>query len=116
MRFSNVDLMEFFEKQGLHLKVERGSRVFPVDDKAASVLNVLKKALYNREVSIIYNASVLKINIRDDLKEIILSHRNFPAKRDNLLKFRFRLWRDQLGKRFRCDPAEGGPKGDCARA
>ena len=37
--------MEFFEKQGLHLKVERGSRVFPVDDKAASVLNVLKKVV-----------------------------------------------------------------------
>jgi len=40
-----------------------------------------------------------------------LSHRNF-----NELKFRFRLWRDQIGRRFRCDPAEGGPEGDSARA
>jgi len=30
-------------------------------------------------------------------------------------KFRFRLWRDQIGK-FRCDPAKGGPKEDSARA
>lgn len=42
---------------------------------------------------------------------IILSHRNF-----NKLKFRFRLWRDQIGTKFRCDPAEGGAKGDSARA
>jgi len=41
----------------------------------------------------------------------ILSHRNF-----NLLKSRFRLWRDQIGTKFRCDPAKGGPKEDSARA
>ena len=32
------------------------------------------------------------------------------------MKFRFRLWRDQIGTKFRCDPAKGGPKGDSARA
>jgi len=61
-----------------------------------------------------------------ELKRKFLSHRNL-----NPLKFRFRLWRDQIGEKFRCDPAVGGPprpvgtppdsgvpsgKGDSARA
>ncbi len=40
------------------------------------------------------------------------SHRNFPRR----WRGRFRLWRDQIGRKFRCDPAKGGPKGDSARA
>ncbi len=40
-RFSNRDVMEFFEGHGVPLKVERGNRVFPVSDKAADVNNAL---------------------------------------------------------------------------
>ena len=40
-RFSNRDVMDFFESRGVPLKVERGNRVFPVSDKAADVNNAL---------------------------------------------------------------------------
>lgn len=40
-RFSPQDAMSFFEKLGVKLKVERGSRVFPCSDKAADIIDAL---------------------------------------------------------------------------
>ena len=40
-RFSPGDVMTFFEKLGLPLKTERGSRVFPQSDKATDVVDAL---------------------------------------------------------------------------
>lgn len=40
-RFSSQDTMDFFEKLGVPLKVERGNRVFPVSDKAADIIDAL---------------------------------------------------------------------------
>ncbi len=42
--FSNKDAMEFFEREGLRLKVERGNRVFPQSDRSADVLDKIGRA------------------------------------------------------------------------
>ncbi len=39
--FSNYDIMDFFEKRGVSLKVERGGRVFPQSDRAADIVRAL---------------------------------------------------------------------------
>jgi len=38
---SPQDVMDFFEEQGVPLKVERGQRVFPVSDKAVDIVDAL---------------------------------------------------------------------------
>ena len=43
--FSPEDMMTFLESHGCPLKTERGNRVFPVSDKAGSVIETLKTAL-----------------------------------------------------------------------
>ncbi|MBQ1678222.1 MAG: NAD(P)/FAD-dependent oxidoreductase [Oscillospiraceae bacterium] len=43
--FTPEDAVTFFESHGCETKVERGSRVFPVSDKSASVVDALKTAL-----------------------------------------------------------------------
>lgn len=43
-RFMPVDTMEFFENEGVELKVERGNRVFPVSDKAVDIVDALNNA------------------------------------------------------------------------
>ena len=40
-QFSNRDVMDFFETNGVPLKVERGNRVFPVSDRAYDINNAL---------------------------------------------------------------------------
>ncbi len=44
--------MEFFESHGCALKTERGNRVFPVTDKAVSVLDCLRNELSRRKVTV----------------------------------------------------------------
>ena len=45
-------IMQFFEHRGCPLKTERGNRVFPVSDKAASVLDCLKEQLRKCHVTV----------------------------------------------------------------
>ena len=45
-------IMEFFEKNGCPLKTERGNRVFPVSDKAQSVLDCLRSQLRSSGVTV----------------------------------------------------------------
>ena len=42
--FTSADTMNFFESRGVALKTERGNRVFPVSDKAVSIVDALSKA------------------------------------------------------------------------
>ena len=45
-------IMAFFEERGCHLKTERGNRVFPVTDKAASILECLQAELRRSGVTV----------------------------------------------------------------
>ena len=61
-KFFNSELISFFALKGLTTKVERGNRIFPLDDKAGSVLEVLKKYLSQLEIELIFKARVNKIH------------------------------------------------------
>lgn len=55
--FSNLmpqDVMDFFEAEGVPLKIERGRRVFPVSDCAADIVNALKNAMQQAGVQIVF--------------------------------------------------------------
>lgn len=59
--FTNKDIINFLEKQGLKLKEERGNRIFPVTDKAKDVLDCFEKKLKQLNVKILYNQKVIEI-------------------------------------------------------
>ena len=50
--FPPASAMKFFESHGCALKTERGNRVFPVSDKAMSVLNCLQDQLRQNHVTV----------------------------------------------------------------
>ena len=50
--FPPQQIMEFFESHGCALKVERGNRVFPVSDKASSVLEALRNVMHRSGVAV----------------------------------------------------------------
>lgn len=64
--FTNQDVMDFFENEGLKLKVERGNRIFPESDKSSDVINTLKRCLKKHGVEIIYNTCVKDLIIEDN--------------------------------------------------
>ena len=59
--FSNQDLMDFFKERGLDLKIERQGRVFPASDKAASIVDVLKKEIGTTGLKILYSTRLIGI-------------------------------------------------------
>lgn len=65
--FSPEDTMSLFERLGVELKVERGNRVFPASDKAADIVNALRR--YCSGINIVYEKvrSVKKIENGDFL-------------------------------------------------
>lgn len=68
-RFSNQDLIKFFNDRGVATKLERGERIFPASDTAVSILNCLKSELTKLKVTIIHNFRVVKISrIEDSFK------------------------------------------------
>lgn len=64
--FFNQDLVDFFQKRNLKLKTERQLRVFPVDDRSESILEILKKELYKNKVKILYNSQAESIIVKDN--------------------------------------------------
>lgn len=52
--FSVQDTMDFFEKQGVPLKTERGNRVFPVSDRARDVVDALYRWVRRCGVTIVH--------------------------------------------------------------
>ena len=60
-KFSNEDLMNFFESNGLKLKSERQGRVFPEDDSSRSVVNLLLKCMQDNKVDIVYKSRIKNI-------------------------------------------------------
>lgn len=59
--FTNQDTINFINKLGVKLKVERGDRVFPESDKSSDIISAFEKELHNREITIKLNAKVESI-------------------------------------------------------
>ena len=51
-RFAAGDVVDWFEKRGLNLKIEADNRVFPVSDSSLDVISCLKKNAINKGVEI----------------------------------------------------------------
>lgn len=67
-RFSNKNIVDFFENFGVKTKVERGNRVFPVSDNAEDVANALLKFVKKSGVKLLLNSQV--VNILTDKSKI----------------------------------------------
>lgn len=63
--FTNQNMMELLESQGVHLKVERGSRVFPRSDKSSDVIAALASLMKKEGVEIQLQAEAHGLVIQD---------------------------------------------------
>lgn len=63
--FDNKAVMNFLEKAGCPLKIERGDRVFPVSDHASDVISAFYRELKKRNIEILFNTQVREL-LTDD--------------------------------------------------
>jgi predicted Rossmann fold flavoprotein len=59
--FSNKDIIAFFEDMGIRLKEEDRGRMFPVSDKAKTVVEALIRKVRNQSVHILVNTPVRRV-------------------------------------------------------
>jgi hypothetical protein len=56
--FTNHDMMQLLEEEGLRLKTERGNRVFPQSDKSSDVISTLEHIMKKEGVTVHLNREV----------------------------------------------------------
>ena len=67
--YDNTMVMDFLEKAGCPLKVERGDRVFPVSDHSSDVIAAFQRELKKRGVEIRLNTEVKELLTEGDGEE-----------------------------------------------
>ena len=72
--FSNTDIIQMLENEGVKTKVERGNRVFPVSDKSDDVRQAFIRILRKLNIKEILNEKV---------KEIIIEKNNTKTAKEN---------------------------------
>ena len=71
-RFSNKDLITFFEDLGMRTKVERGNRVFPESDRSSDVIKALTKYLDRNNVTVKLGQKVKSIISEENIIKGVL--------------------------------------------
>ncbi len=89
--FDNRACMDFFEENGLRLKVERGNRVFPASDHSSDVIRILEKKLKGLSVEIRLHTRVESL-----VTESLLTENGCD-------KSRIKGVRDERGKYYEAD-------------
>lgn len=74
--FFNRELIGFLKSQGLAVKIERQGRIFPVTDKAYSVVDVLKKCLQKNKVKVLYNSRLTDIGRENGFFQLEMVDKN----------------------------------------
>lgn len=67
--YDNQAVMDFLEKAGCPLKVERGDRVFPVSDHSSDVIAAFSRELKKRGVEILLRREVKELLVEDKYPE-----------------------------------------------
>ncbi len=79
-RFSNQDLIDFFNNNGLETVTERGGRVFPSSGKAPDVVKVMRDWLKKSGVTIRLNSPVDKLLFENSkISGVTVAGEEFPA-------------------------------------
>ena len=70
--FTNTDIINFLDKQGLKVKEERGNRIFPVTDRSLDVLNCFKRKIDQLKNIKVHYEEIVKDIIVDKEKNVVI--------------------------------------------
>lgn len=81
--YTNKDMINFLEKNGVKTKEERGNRVFPLSDKAKDVLDAFEREIKKLNIKVCLNVNVKEIIKKE--KFIIRTDRLNDLEADKLI-------------------------------
>lgn len=76
--YTNEDVINFFESQGIKLKTERGGRIFPLSDKSSDIIKGLSNELIKNNVDIKLNSRVTNIKfLNNKIQAVEINNNHF---------------------------------------
>ena len=84
-RFSTIDALDWFQKIGLSLKIEKDGRVFPCSDSSEEVIKCLTAVAKQSGVKVFTNSHVKKIIKKKDCFNLLVKGNNFFEARNILI-------------------------------
>ncbi len=78
-QFDNHDIINFFEENGVVLKVEDHGRVFPKTDKSKTIIGALEAKIHELGGSVLTNTEVVSVKKIDDLFHIKSAEAEFTS-------------------------------------
>ena len=80
-RFSTIDAFDWFEKNGLSLKIEKDGRVFPSSDSSEDVIKCLKDVAKKSGVKVFTNSHVKHITLtKEGFNLLVKGNNSYNAK------------------------------------
>ncbi len=73
--FTSDDAVDFFERIGLRVKVERGRRAFPVSDHSSDVIRALTNAMNRLGVEVIYETKAAALSVTDGKADRVITEK-----------------------------------------
>ncbi len=83
--FSNKDIINLIEEQGVKTKVERGDRVFPESDRSQDVLNAFLDLLFKLGVRVKTNSEVVKVLVENGKVKAVLTKKGEKLEADKVV-------------------------------
>ncbi|MGC8976095.1 MAG: NAD(P)/FAD-dependent oxidoreductase [Candidatus Ratteibacteria bacterium] len=80
-QFSNKDLFNFFERNGLKLKIDKGKRVYPESENAEDVVKLIRKILDKNKVRLFLKEKVVDIKKDKDFFIILTDKRILKSRK-----------------------------------
>ena len=78
-QFDNHDIMNFFQENGVALKVEDHGRVFPTTDRSQTIINCLQEKMLENGVTIRTNTEVISVRKIENLFHVKTKEETFTA-------------------------------------
>ena len=78
-QFDNHDIIDFFEDNGVKLKVEDHGRVFPKTDKSRTIIQALENKIQELGASILTNTEVVSVKKVDEQFQVKSSDQTFTS-------------------------------------
>lgn len=78
-QFDNHDIINFFEENGVALKVEDHGRVFPVTDKSQTIIGALETKIHTLGGTVLTNTEVVSVKKINDLFHIKSADKAFTC-------------------------------------
>ena len=83
--FTNKDIIDLLEQNGVKVKEERGNRIFPTTDRAIDVRNSIEKEVRKKNIEVRLNSKVKEILVKDNVSYGVILESGEEIKADKII-------------------------------